>query len=109
MRGIAGLLNPGKPFTTLANEVVGVRRIVCEGRELERRSILAVNDAKVEGRPSRFSIIGRRVYIWPIPDRPYRADFEWDGIPQLDDKAFDCSPQWLLLYETELNRIRKSA
>lgn len=102
MRGIAGILNPGKAFTTLASEVRGVTRVVCEGHVLERKHWWCVNDGSVEGRPTRYAVRKRRLHVWPIPDRPYRVDLEWNGLEELDDWFFDCPMWWMDLYEREL-------
>lgn len=108
MRGIAGILNPGKPFTTLANGVCGVTRVICEGAVLDRTHWWCVNNGGVEGKPTRYAVRGRKVYVWPIPDRPYRVDLEWGGLLlAYDDVLFDCPMWWMDMYERELGAAER--
>lgn len=101
MQGISGLLNPEKPFTTLAREVVGLTRVICEGTELQQVPYWCVNDGGYYGKPTRFGVHGRKMYIWPIPDRVYRVDLHWNGNPGYDCVLFDCTPEWMEMYERE--------
>lgn len=104
----AGLLNPGRPFTALAHGVSGITHVICEGASLERRSFWPVNDGGVEGKPTQYAISAGKIYVWPIPDRTYRVDLHWNGRPDIDDRMFDCTVEWMESYTAALKEAKEA-
>lgn len=101
-----------KEYTTLGTEVVGVTMVECESRVLQPMSRWDFPppdraDIDVVGKPEFYDVVGRKLYLWPVPDRIYNLMVTWDGRAQ-PVVTLSLPPGWRDAYEKALAAARVS-